>query len=215
MTAGGDHAHRRGSRSALSRRIVSSGSRTPCGFSANRSLSGCRRTAPDFSKDFCAPAMHMVRFTGYTVNVQNHRAHRKPRPRHISRGARGHGTHDRCVPARRAGAVHGADDALAQVGARQEQVPGERGQPCLPGGSASAPIPHEHKAFADGEHRVCSLDVGINTAATVVIVDSTGTVIASRFFTCGRHLCHRRLNSPAYFRASWTPVSADRGRHFR
>ena len=38
-----------------------------------------------------------------------------------------------------------------------------------------------------GHHRVCSVDVGINTAATAAIVDSTGTVIARRFLTCGRH----------------------------
>lgn len=36
-------------------------------------------------------------------------------------------------------------------------------------------------------HRVCSIDVGINTAATAAIVDSTGTVIARTFLTCGRH----------------------------
>lgn len=35
--------------------------------------------------------------------------------------------------------------------------------------------------------RVCAIDVGINTAATAVIVDSTGTVIARTFLTCGRH----------------------------
>ena len=35
--------------------------------------------------------------------------------------------------------------------------------------------------------RVCSVDVGINTAATAAIVDSTGTVIARTFLTCGRH----------------------------
>ncbi|MDE2299070.1 MAG: transposase [Burkholderiales bacterium] len=35
--------------------------------------------------------------------------------------------------------------------------------------------------------RVCSIDVGINTAATAAIVDSTGTVIARTFLTCGRH----------------------------
>jgi IS605 OrfB family transposase len=34
---------------------------------------------------------------------------------------------------------------------------------------------------------VCSIDVGINTAATLAIVDSTGTVIARKFLTCGRH----------------------------
>lgn len=44
-----------------------------------------------------------------------------------------------------------------------------------------------NKAFAAGAHRVCAVDVGINTAATAAIVDSTGTVIARRFFTCGRH----------------------------
>lgn len=35
--------------------------------------------------------------------------------------------------------------------------------------------------------RVCAVDVGINTAATLAIVDSTGTVIARKFLTCGRH----------------------------
>lgn len=44
-----------------------------------------------------------------------------------------------------------------------------------------------NKAFAEGAHRVCAVDVGINTAATAAIVDTTGTVIARRFFTCGRH----------------------------
>ena len=44
-----------------------------------------------------------------------------------------------------------------------------------------------NKAFVDGAHKVCSIDVGINTAATAAIVDSTGTVMARKFFTCGRH----------------------------
>jgi IS605 OrfB family transposase len=47
-----------------------------------------------------------------------------------------------------------------------------------------------NKAFAaadPGDARVCSVDVGINTAATAAIVDSTGTVIARTFLTCGRH----------------------------
>lgn len=35
--------------------------------------------------------------------------------------------------------------------------------------------------------RVCAVDVGINTAATAAIVDSTGTVIARKFLNCGRH----------------------------
>ncbi|MBC7622321.1 MAG: hypothetical protein H7232_02925 [Aeromicrobium sp.] len=35
--------------------------------------------------------------------------------------------------------------------------------------------------------RVCSVDVGINTAATAAIVDTTGTVIARKFFDSGRH----------------------------
>jgi putative transposase len=35
--------------------------------------------------------------------------------------------------------------------------------------------------------RVCAIDVGINTAATAVIVDAAGTVITRRFFSCGRH----------------------------
>ena len=47
-----------------------------------------------------------------------------------------------------------------------------------------------NKSFAEGtpeSSRVCSVDVGINTAATAAIVDSTGTVIARTFLTCGRH----------------------------
>lgn len=47
-----------------------------------------------------------------------------------------------------------------------------------------------NKEFAcstERTHRVCSVDVGINTAATAAIVDSTGTVMARRFLTCGRH----------------------------
>lgn len=49
------------------------------------------------------------------------------------------------------------------------------------------PKPLTNKAFSSGSHRVCSVDVGINTAATAAIVDSTGTVIARTFLTCGRH----------------------------
>jgi IS605 OrfB family transposase len=44
-----------------------------------------------------------------------------------------------------------------------------------------------NKTFTAQNHRVCSVDVGINTAATAAIVDSTGTVIARKFLTCGRH----------------------------
>ena len=44
-----------------------------------------------------------------------------------------------------------------------------------------------NKAFAASAHRVCAVDVGINTAATAAIVVSTRTVIARKFFTCGRH----------------------------
>lgn len=44
-----------------------------------------------------------------------------------------------------------------------------------------------NKAFVSGAHRVCSVDVGINTAATAAIVDTTGTVIARKFINCGRH----------------------------
>lgn len=44
-----------------------------------------------------------------------------------------------------------------------------------------------NKAFAAGAHRVCAVDVGINTAAVADIVDSSGTVIARTFLTCGRH----------------------------
>lgn len=36
-------------------------------------------------------------------------------------------------------------------------------------------------------HRVCAVDVGINTAAVAAVVDATGTVITRKFFTCGRH----------------------------
>ena len=35
--------------------------------------------------------------------------------------------------------------------------------------------------------RVCSVDVGINTAAVAVVVDTAGTVIARKFVSCGRH----------------------------
>lgn len=44
-----------------------------------------------------------------------------------------------------------------------------------------------NKAFVADGHRVCSVDVGINTAATAAIVDISGTVIARKFLTCGRH----------------------------
>lgn len=47
-----------------------------------------------------------------------------------------------------------------------------------------------NKEFALGDgrpSRVCTVDVGINTAATAAIVDTTGTVIARGFFTHGRH----------------------------
>ncbi len=44
-----------------------------------------------------------------------------------------------------------------------------------------------NKTFTAENHRVCSVDVGINTAAIAAIVDSTGTVIARKFLTCGRH----------------------------
>lgn len=42
-------------------------------------------------------------------------------------------------------------------------------------------------AQAGAASKVCSIDVGINTAATAAIVDASGTVIARQFFTCGRH----------------------------
>jgi IS605 OrfB family transposase len=42
-------------------------------------------------------------------------------------------------------------------------------------------IPNKHI------HRVVSVDVGINTAATLAVLDRTGTVIARRFLTCGKH----------------------------
>lgn len=65
----------------------------------------------------------------------------------------------------------------------------------LRGAKASLACPAEvrppkyltNKAFAGGAHRVCTVDVGINTAATAAIVDSSGTVIARKFLTCGRH----------------------------
>ncbi|CAL8477028.1 hypothetical protein [Caballeronia sp. S22] len=44
-----------------------------------------------------------------------------------------------------------------------------------------------NKAFGAQGGRVCAIDVGINTAATAAIVDTSGTVIARKFFTCGRH----------------------------
>lgn len=42
-------------------------------------------------------------------------------------------------------------------------------------------------AKAGAASKVCSIDVGINTAATAAVVDASGTVIARKFFTCGRH----------------------------
>lgn len=44
-----------------------------------------------------------------------------------------------------------------------------------------------NKAILKDRHRICAIDVGINTAATVAIVDTTGTVIARKFFSHGRH----------------------------
>jgi IS605 OrfB family transposase len=44
-----------------------------------------------------------------------------------------------------------------------------------------------HSVHSEAKERVCAIDVGINTAATAVIVDASGTVIARRFFSCGRH----------------------------
>jgi IS605 OrfB family transposase len=43
------------------------------------------------------------------------------------------------------------------------------------------------KGLKSGVKRVLAIDVGINTAATAAIVDSTGTVIARTSLTCGRH----------------------------
>lgn len=48
-----------------------------------------------------------------------------------------------------------------------------------------------NEAFVASDQRVCSIDVGINIAATAAIIDSTGTVIARRFLTCGRHNARR------------------------
>ena len=59
--------------------------------------------------------------------------------------------------------------------------------PVALGGVLRPPKYITNKAFVDGTHRVCSIDVGINTAATAAIVDSSGTVIARTFLTCGRH----------------------------
>ena len=55
--------------------------------------------------------------------------------------------------------------------------------------SLSCPVEIKRPAFIKEKDvgRVCSVDVGINTAATAAIVDTTGTVIARKFITCGRH----------------------------
>lgn len=58
----------------------------------------------------------------------------------------------------------------------------------LRGSKASLSCPVEVRPVqVQGHHRVCAVDVGINTAATAAIVDLTGTVIARTFLTCGRH----------------------------
>lgn len=45
------------------------------------------------------------------------------------------------------------------------------------------------RPFIPNKHvqRVLSVDVGINTAATLAVVDRTGTVIARKFLDCGKH----------------------------
>ena len=55
--------------------------------------------------------------------------------------------------------------------------------------SLSCPVELKRPAFIKDSRvsRVCSVDVGINTAATASVVDTTGTVIARTFVTCGRH----------------------------
>lgn len=53
--------------------------------------------------------------------------------------------------------------------------------------SLSCPVKVRPPRVKHTQHRVCAVDVGINTAATAAIVDSTGTVIARTFLTCGRH----------------------------
>jgi IS605 OrfB family transposase len=67
------------------------------------------------------------------------------------------------------------------------------------------------KAYIDGRAQsVCSIDVGINTAATAAIVDSTGTVISRKFFTCGRHNDQRdRLQGVIAQKQSQTVGSTD------
>lgn len=67
------------------------------------------------------------------------------------------------------------------------------------------------KKEVDGRaQRVCSIDVGINTAATAAIVDSTGTVIERKFFTCGRHNDQRdRLQEMIARKQSQTVGSSD------
>lgn len=67
-----------------------------------------------------------------------------------------------------------------------------------------------NKDFAAGAHRVCSVDVGINTAAVAAIVDSTGTVIARKFLACGRH--NDRRDALAAVIASKQSLSGSIGR---
>ena len=53
----------------------------------------------------------------------------------------------------------------------------------------SCPVELKRNPHIPDKHveRVASFDVGINTAATASVVDRTGTVIARKFMTCGRH----------------------------
>ena len=59
------------------------------------------------------------------------------------------------------------------------------------------PVYPTNSSLIEKNGRVCSVDVGINTAAVAAIVDTTGTVIARRFFTCGRHNDQRDALSAA------------------
>lgn len=57
----------------------------------------------------------------------------------------------------------------------------------------SCPVAKVSPPFLHNKHvgRVCAIDVGINNAAVAAVVDHTGTVIARKFLTCGRHNAQR------------------------
>lgn len=57
----------------------------------------------------------------------------------------------------------------------------------------SCPVELKKKPFVHNKHvgRVCAFDVGINNAAVAAVVDHTGTVIARKFLTCGKHNAQR------------------------